>query len=254
MFQETGSWASLIENVDWNVRNGNHFIVYYKDASPAYIDELLTNAERYYDVINEELGFTRYENFWTWENRVKIYLFDDRLSYQIIANQPSWSGAAVDIDSRRIFTFTNQCDFFITILPHEIGHLIFREFIGHKRRIPQWLSEGVACYLERERSSERLVMAGNALGAGEFIGLGDLEKQGTLHVSAKPDIFYAESASLIEFLVRTYGRDNFIGFCRKLRDLRADQNWESAFKDVYKFKRFSDLNEHWVKFLSGFSN
>ena len=36
-----------------------------------------------------------------------------------------------------------------SLLPHELGHIIFREFIGLESNCPSWLDEGVAMYQEK---------------------------------------------------------------------------------------------------------
>ena len=232
----------------WHTQKSEHFIVYFQDAPAGYIEKLISKAEDYYRSITEELGFTRFEGFWTWDKRAKIYLFANMREYQKSTDQPEWSGGKVNVVSREIVTYVDMQEFFDIILPHELGHIVFREFIGYKRRLPLWLDEGVVSFLEKSYKKERLEAASFLVRTKAFIPLEKLEEMRSGDIKT-PGIFYAESASIIEFLVRTYGKDMFVDFCRKLKQLREDQSWEVALRDVYRFKNFSEMNDAWVKFL-----
>lgn len=232
----------------WNTEKSDHFVIYYQSTDHRYISDVLQSAENYYHTITQELGFTRFENFWTWEDRAKIYLFKDREEYQKKGGQGQWSEAHADVVKREIRCYVTQENFFEDVLPHELGHLIFREFIGYKRKIPLWLEEGVAIYLERKYRQERLLLAKMVVNSTYFIPLKELEmiedSRTTLAV-----IFYAESASIIEFLLIQYGNGLFVEFCRRLRDLRVDQNWTTAFKQAYSFSSLAEMEVSWKEFL-----
>ena len=68
-----------------------------------------------------------------------------------------------------------------------------------------------------------------------------------------PEVFYAESATIIEFLFKVYGKYKFLEFCRKLKDSPANQNWELALQEVYEFNNLSELNKAWMDFLISLS-
>src|ERR1700761_7926207 len=66
----------------WLKFEGDHFVV----LCPSGNDEemahgILNQAEDYYNSIADDIGYSRYHNFWTWDNRVKIILFDDKDDY-----------------------------------------------------------------------------------------------------------------------------------------------------------------------------
>ena len=66
----------------WNQLNGKHFIVFYDaDWGEHNAREMLNAAENYYKKIGDMVGFTRYSDFWTWEERVKIFVFSDQESF-----------------------------------------------------------------------------------------------------------------------------------------------------------------------------
>jgi len=236
----------------WNTKKSEHFIVYSQDSSLSYIDELINKVESYYTSITEELGFTRFQGFWTWDNRAKIYLFKDALEYQKATNQPKWSGAEANVITREIYTYKGMEDFLDRILPHELGHVIFREFVGFKRNLPLWLDEGVVSYLEKGQKKERLKIVKILAKTSSFMPLDELGKVNRYNVitMTAPEFFYAEATSIIDFLISAYGKEQFLEFCRRLRDLRVDQDWKLVLFEIYDFKDIPDMNEKWVKFLS----
>jgi len=229
----------------WQSKKSTHFTVYYKtEAARDYVDELLRFAEKYYETITEELGFRRFE-FWTWDKKCKIHLYSSLEEYQEAANQPRWSGAAAYPKERLIITFLGKPDFFETILPHEMAHLIFREFVGYKTDLPLWLDEGIACLQEKSNRELYLRIAKILVKTSVFIPLEkltEIRREGLV----MQDVFYAESASVVQFLLKEYGNEKFVDYCRKLRDNR---NWKVSLIEVYGFKNLSEMNEKWIDFL-----
>jgi len=61
------------------------------------------------------------------------------------------------------------------------------------------------------------------------------------------DLFYAESASAVNFLITEMGQQRFVRLCRKLKE-GGPFAW--ALDSVYvRFKNVDDLNNAWVKYL-----
>ncbi|MDD5431541.1 MAG: peptidase MA family metallohydrolase [Candidatus Omnitrophica bacterium] len=233
----------------WETKKSEHFVLYFQNASLTYVNEILDHAENYYKNIAEELGFIRYSKFWTWDSRAKIYLYKDKETYQNETNYPEWSTGGVHATKREIYSYMNMQDFLDTILPHELGHIIFREFVGYKKKIPLWLDEGVACFLEKKNRPDRLLVAKWLINKTGFLPLEDLGKMSRGGV-LMPDIFYAESTSIIDFLIKVYGKDKFGDCCRALRELGINQDWFSAFKKTYGFKSLEEFNSTWKDYLS----
>lgn len=242
------AYGAEVSTTLWQIKKSTHFIVYFQEVPQDYINEVINQSEGYYNSITEKLGFTRYEEFWTWQKRAKIYLFRNKEEYQRITKQPQWSGGGSRVLSREIYTYVRMDNFFNTILPHELGHIIFREFIGYGRKLPLWVDEGVATYLEEGGTHDSLILARAIASTIFFLDLKELGGVSRANLMM-PEIFYAEAASVIEFLLRTYGSDKFGDFCHRLKELRENQTWEAALFDTYKFNSLQEMNDQWVKFL-----
>ncbi len=209
------------------------------------MDQLIDEAEDAYDEVTERLGFTRFDDFWTWDNRCKIYLYPELSDYQRITGRPSWSGGSVNIVTRTINTYLFEKDFIQIILPHEMGHLIFREFVGYKTNLPLWLDEGIAILQERQNQEERLLMVQGLVFSGLYIPLErlvEIDEDNLVFAT----VFYAECYSVVDFLIQKYGRDKFVDFCRYLRDKK---NWKRGLRDIFGFKDMEQMNEEWVRFM-----
>jgi len=236
---------SFCAETAWNsLAKSKHFLVYYQQAPDDYINRLIMEAERCYKNIANYLGFARFD-FWIWDNRCKIFLYPDEESYLKATGAAAWSRGHVRILEKEVSTFIWQEMFFDTILPHEIGHIIFREFVGYTKTLPLWLDEGVACMQEYE-SKERLATAKCLVNLKLYTRLEDLSKINDSAVII-PFIFYNESASLVDFLLRKYGRNKFVDFCRSLRD---GSDWQQSIRGVYKVRNLDELERNWVEDLT----
>jgi hypothetical protein len=230
----------------WQVKKSSHFQVRYRtQESGEYVELLLKFAEDYYTSITESLGFRRFD-FWTWDRACTIDLYSSHQEYYEVTKQPAWSGAVAYVRERMIKTFLYKKDFLETILPHEMAHLIFREFVGYRTPLPLWLDEGIACLQEKNNLKSYMLVARVLIKSSVFIPLEkltEIQREGLV----MQDVFYAEAASVAYFLLENYGKDKFIDYCRKLRD---GKNWQISLLEIYGLKDLSQMNAEWVKFIA----
>ena len=225
----------------WQDKKSQHFIIYYQAVPLDYVDSVIDKAEKYYNDIVDELGYSRFD-FWSWDNRAKIYLYNSSEEYLRDTGRMIWSGAMVNIKKRTIKTFINQGMFIDSILPHEMAHIIFREFIGLGVRLPLWLDEGVACSQEKIYLSERLQFAKHLVKSNMHIPIKRLSEISDYNLVV-PKVFYAEAASLIVFLLEGFGQEKFLDFSRRLRDDHI--GWLETLLDTYRFSDIEDFETQW---------
>ncbi len=240
----------------WQELKGKHFVVYFDQPDEAVAKTVLRKAERYYHTIGEQIGYTRYADFWTWEERVKIIIFTDQKSFVARTGQPLWSTAYADRDSylfhsRTIVTYKQENNFYDGILPHEISHLILKDFISFDVSVPIWFEEGVAQLQESQKSKEAGHLMRTLVKQGKYIPIdtlmhSDISKE---HDPRSVAVFYAQSLSIVEFLIQQYGDSAFADLCRNLKD---GKEFSEALRLAYhnSMGSFSDLERKWLKFLS----
>ncbi|TRZ95982.1 hypothetical protein D4R78_02125 [bacterium] len=240
--------ALFAQNQEWRVSKSTHFLVYYKNSPEDLLNKLMDSAENYYNKIADELGFTRF-NFWTWDARAKIYIYNDAQDYQKTTGEPAWSAGRATVKHKIIETFAGAQGFLDGVLPHEMAHIIFREFVGFDNyAIPLWLDEGVASYQEKLKFAHTKIYLLGLMKSGEFM---DLEKLSGFNPDSSQDnqavkLFYAEAYSLVDYLIQEFGRDKFVLFCQNLRDLK---NLQRAIVLTYSFASMKDFGESWQDYL-----
>lgn len=256
---------------DWQELKGEHFIVYFIQDKP-FASNVLHKAEREYGRIATDLGYARYSNFWTWENRVKIYIYFDHRSFLEASGQPEWSHGMADYKSKKILGYAGSEEFLTSVIPHEIAHLVFRDFVGFKGEVPLWLDEGVAQWEENINRQWIKKIASEYLKKGTLLSIKDMMdldvrlikdtdkihlrstslagQPGILIIDGKnlANLYYLQSASLVGFLIERYGSDKFTDFCRQLRD---GKELEGALHSAYPvhFPGINELENKWVGYL-----
>ncbi len=249
---------TFIQQVEqtWQNLKETHFIVFYESKfDKDFAQLILQKAEDYYRKIGRQIGFTRYSEFWTWEERVKIILFAQQSSFLENTGQPQWSKGYVHRErrffkTRMIVTFRQEQDFLDASLPHEISHLILHDFIPQEEAIPLWFDEGIAQLQEKYKSQIANQMMRLLVKRGQYIRFPDLHNWDPQNEDdpQKIKIFYSQSLSAIEFLIKTYGSEALGKFCRNLRD---GKTFEQALRSAYptQLETLFDLEQKWVRYM-----
>ena len=257
---------------EWREIGGEHFIVYF-GQDEKFAKDVSEKAETYYGRIATDIGYPRYSEFWTWEKRVKIYIYPDHDSFLKATGQPKWSQGMADYRNKRIVSYAWSRGFVESLLPHEMAHLIFRDFVGFRGEVPLWLDEGVAQWAEEPKRGQIKAYARHLYANDQLLSVVDMMKldvrrvtendrlyirssktkqneAGVLFLSGDTLIntYYLQSASLVGFLIERYGSDNFAEFCRQLRE---GKSLEEAFRFSYPthIRSVSDLEERWREYL-----
>ena len=235
---------------EWTELKGDHFIIYYVKED-AFAKETLRYAEGYYSRIASDLGYARVSNFWQWDNRVKIYIYPTEEEYVKISGEPAWSKGVANYTKKEITSFVWSKGFQESLLPHEIGHLIFRDFVGFKGEVPLWLDEGVAQW--QEPSARRIARrAGRQVVTDrQAVPFTDFTK--TIQMEGKSDkeirYFYMQALSVVDYMIGRHGTDAFSDFCRQLRD---GKSLDEALRFAYPsgILNLDDLQEKWIKYVT----
>lgn len=240
----------------WGEVKDRHFVVYYENRNDAEFSRtVLRKAEEYYQKVGTDTGYSRANRFWTDNERVKIFLFKDRDSFLQSTGQPSWSVGYADRDSqtfrsRTIITYRQESDFIDGLLPHEVSHLVLHDFI-QAERIPVWFDEGVAQLQERNKIGLTRGIMGNLVRRGMSMPVGEFSRFDvrTVRDPGAAEVFYAQSLSVVDFLITKYGRDAFGRLCRELRD---GKDFEAALARAYPgaIENYRELQAKWLQSLN----
>jgi len=224
-----------------------HFIIYHNDKS--YANKVSWKAEYSYKKIIRHFGI---DGFRPWEEKSKcrIYLFENRDDYVGLSGAPSWSAGCAMDSPPRLFIYKGALGLLENTLPHEITHLIFHLLIP-REKIPLWLDEGMAQYEEKDWDAGHVkgylkdcVEQGAYIHFDELFSLSNYPSK-----QEKINIFYAESASIIDYLRKQQIASLYGKFILKIRH---GKTVDQALKETYhpKFKNgTTDLEKYWLKYI-----
>jgi hypothetical protein len=235
--------------LEWKELGSEHFIVYFT-AKERFAREVLDKSEGYYRNIASGLGYPRYSAFWTWDKRVKIYIYPEHSSFVKATGQPEWSHGMARYRDKIIFSYAFSENFLDSMLPHEIAHLIFRDFVGFKGEVPLWLDEGVAQWAEEPKRAQVKIIAPQIFSQNLFLPLPEMMKLDIRGSTDQKlvDIFYIQASSLVNFLIERYGSYSFADFCRQLRDGKSlDEAIKFAYPDY--MHSVAELEARWKDYL-----
>lgn len=231
---------------EWPHLKGDHFSVYTEDGDLSYARTFLHHAERFFEKITSTLGYFD-SNSWLWENRCLIHIYRDRDSYLKGSGRPAWSGASSShYPKKMIFTYRDSPTLLEGDLPHEITHLVFRDYMGLTNpNLPLWLEEGLAIWNEEgKRVVQFNEILENFSSLKNTIPLTQLAIaiSGDPHDGRQPSnqtvaLYYVESYSVVKYLLEIQGRPRFADFLRSIRsrDTLQDalgKNYGHAFQDL----------------------
>jgi len=142
-----------------------------------------------------------------------MYLFKDNETWQeFLKGNPDntihWAAgfAVPDVAEIYVYVMDKRTDLRNNLLPHELTHIIHKNYIGIYNYQPVWLSEGLARCQEKDGLKEAKRLVGN-LSDNEVIPLSKLASMDVRKYSGGVvSIFYAESALLVDVIREKYGQ------------------------------------------------
>lgn len=239
----------VLSEEPWQELKGDHFIVYHL-GDGRFAEDLLGKAEAYYRNISNDLGYQRYSNFWQWENRVKIYIYKTQQDFLKASGRQEWSHGYASYTKKEIRSYLWAEGFLDALLPHEITHLVFRDYVGFQGEIPVWLDEGVAQWEEPQKRAIVQQVMKSYLHDEKGFKFDDLMTLDIRTVDFAPsvELFYVQAMSIIDFLISRFGADQFIFFCRQLRDGKTI-NEALRFAYPTQIRNTQQMEEKWKEFV-----
>lgn len=192
-----------------------HFVVY--EEAETVSRELAGTIERLHgNIMLDLVAFSP----WTREKRAFVFFTGNQDTYQRLTGRPAWSAGAASLSERKIYLF--KSDEAMGILAHELTHIYFDSFFPADFPSPLWLSEGIATYVQSERGYSTptwLAQKLAALDKGGGFKLSDLVRIDNMQGADEDNVrlWYAQSYSVVRFLMKLKAGDAFYQFCKRLK-------------------------------------
>ena len=240
--------ADKQEEESYKENESSHFKLRYSGAAaPALAREVLRTLERHFSAIESELNFTPPEPI-----GVILYTQD---AFSDITKAPSWAGALNDGRIRVPVQGLAGVDSELSrVLKHELTH----SFIAQKTRsacmglaascaihAPAWIQEGLAQWMEGQRSREDAAVLLQIYNDNKAIPLSRLEGS-WLNMSGDTARYaYAWALANIEYIVQADG----MGDVERILDrIGAGMATETALRDVLH-SGYDDLMQSAAEYL-----
>ena len=184
---------------------------------------------------------------WTRDAKVLLYFFTSSKTYAKVTGRPEWSGGASSVQNRIIYVLEEEG--YMSLVAHEMTHIYFDSFFNTSRPDPLWLSEGMAVFIQTERGdapppwlgeSLKIISAGGGFKMADLMSITSLSNMKT----GDAQIWYAQSYSVVKFMLYMKSGDAFYQFCSALRD---GEPFNQALVQAYgmPFDRVAALESVW---------
>jgi tetratricopeptide (TPR) repeat protein len=214
-----------------------HFNLKYSgSAEPALARDVLRTLEMHFSAIESELNFTPPDS-------IGVILYTQQ-AFADITKAPGWVGALNDGRIRvPVQGLTSMTPELSRVLKHELTH----SFVGQKTgsRAPTWIQEGLAQWMEGQRSSQNAAALTQIYAGGHAASLGNLE--GSWMGLNRDQAAYAYSWALanIEYIIEADGMGDIE---RILEHIGAGQPTEAALREVLH-SSYADISQSTDEFL-----
>jgi hypothetical protein len=227
----------------WQKVGDQNINIYWYQGSRSFAGDLLKASIDAKERLERDTGATL-------DKLVYIYIYANYsdLRGSIIAPD-EWTGGIAyrGFNIISIGISPNNLDWGKNAVAHELGHLLTQQVTvspyGEIR--PYWLDEGLAMHAEGEQSEADKKELQNVIADGRIATLRSL----TSPFPANPEeafFAYAQSQSVIEYLINTYGKEKIN---RLLVLLDDGYSVDDALTTVYGFD-LSGLDDVWLKYMT----
>jgi tetratricopeptide (TPR) repeat protein len=225
------------EEQNYHENESVHFTLHYDgSAEPALAKEILRALEMHFGAIESELGYTPPDS-------IGVVLYTQQ-AFADITRAPSWVGALNDGRIRvPVQGLTSLTPDLSRILKHELTH----SFVQQKThsRAPIWLHEGIAQWIEGQRSRDNAVVLVQVYNEKQAMPLGQMENSWMQMPSSVASYAYAWALANVEYIVQTDGMDDVQ---KILNSIAEGSSAEAAIQEVLHMN-YDELQKETVNYL-----
>ncbi len=178
-----------------------------------------------------------------------VFIYPTKEQFQEATDANAWTPACATWDYRlghlqslQIATFQDCPQLLASVLPHELTHLLLAARLDYRRTIPLWANEGLATYSEpafKHRYLARVLEL--AAWQRNLFPVADLLAITTYPEEERIELFYAQSHSLVRYLIKRTSYKRFLTF---LDHLQNPDDW-SIWKRSMRIRSASHLENLW---------
>jgi hypothetical protein len=217
-------WQSLTSTIP----QGGELTLFWYEGGDSFSQELMGACEEGLARLTQDIG--------TYPERpIKIYIYASTSDLQGAMIFPQeWTGgvAFTAFSTIAIGIPPSDLDWGKGALVHELTHLVVHQAtFSPYGQLPLWLDEGLAMYNEGELDPDLRSYLQEAILEDKLISVRSLCSPFSAY-SEKAYLSYAQSYSLVEYLLDSYGQDKMLEL---LTILKQGSTYDEALTEVYGF-------------------
>ena len=226
----------------WKSLASGKLTLFYYESNQSIADELMEASQRALEKLAEDTAVRL-------DSQVELYIYASSKDLQGSMIFPrEWTGgtAFTSYSIIAIGISSQNLDWGKKALAHELAHMVTHQltFSPYGANLPTWLDEGLAMHVEGELDVAMRSYLRKAVDKQKVISVRSLSSP----FSAKSDeayLSYAESQSIIEFLLQNYGKDKMFSL---LSLMKEGHSIDEALTDIYGFDQ-DGLDQLWRESL-----
>jgi len=230
---ERFSWQNLTQDI---------VTLYWYNGDQSFAEEMM-------QTISDALEWLEADTGATLQEPIEIYLYANSQDLQgsMIFPQEWTGGVAFPMyDCIAIGISPSNLEWGKGALAHELTHLVIHQMtLNPYADIPTWLDEGLAVRSEGSLPYYYVNALNQAIGDDSLISVQSISSPFSA-ISDLAILSYAESYSVVDFLITTYGKDKMLEL---LETFRAGASYGGALMEVYGFD-IDGLDRLWHERLS----
>ncbi len=219
---------------DWQSLSEGNLTVWWYDTSEDEARDILTAAREALDNVGRMLETTV-----DFPVKVRYYRTAAEMEPAILSSSGEGvvtRGEVVYSDTAMVSADSAAGD----ITRHEVAHIVVREAVSGPFGVPDWLNEGTAVYAQSQPLGGQYQSLQAAIRSNDVFSVRSLSSASSGALSSRVSLFYGQSWSLVEYLVLTYGEEQF---AELFRAFKAGDTTGGALEQVYGFDQDGLENE-----------
>lgn len=189
-----------------------------------------------------------------WASKCEVRVHDSASAYAQATGQRADLPGHATIQSRGGTVVKRQLDLraddlnlLSSTVPHETTHLVLADLFG-ENALPRWADEGMAILAEPKAQIARYTRKlQTSRQSGELFGVAQLMQMQGWPDQARATPFFAQSVSLVEYLVELKGPREFVAYL----NYAGRYGYEEALRRVYQIPSLAELQRRWERHAFG---
>jgi hypothetical protein len=240
-FEFESSWESVIfddERYSWKSISDEYITLFWYEGGLSFAQDLLDTANEVLQRLSDDAGASL-------EHPVKIYVYSDSQELKNAILYPQeWLGGVSFSPFSTVAIGTDKFSLSSgkRLLSHELAHIVtFQMTFNPYNDIPVWLSEGLSMYAEGDLRPDMAYSLDRAISNDSMISLKTISSNFPVDYD-QALLSYAESYSIVEFLIYQYGADRMLEL---LIVFKQGSSYDTALMEVYGVDTLG-LNNQWL--------